>query len=210
MVIGLKTIGFASCVLYSLLSFSGGHAAPVDFYFNGLLTTSPSQQGTTKTRSYRTLTGQGHAEMFSSDNPSHPVSRVTTSWTSSKADDRMGLSLLTRSPRLLTSSPADLTGFLSSQGDDDRLDQRHSVPLQLDEFDLRERTFTRDQFPSAPPSLSFLTKAQWRIIFDDPEGPAQKASLSQVFLPASVWLFGTGLVALVGLGSRGIRSHKDL
>ncbi len=70
-------------------------------------------------------------------------------------------------------------------------------------------TFTNDLLPTTPPSLSSFASNQWRLIFNGAGNRVQGALTSLVPLPAAVWLFAAGLVALVGLGSRGLTSRKD-
>jgi hypothetical protein len=67
--------------------------------------------------------------------------------------------------------------------------------------------FSSDALPG-PPSLSSFASSQFRLIFDTASTRVQGALTSLVPLPAAVWLFGAGLIALVGLGSRGLTSRK--
>ncbi|NGZ96164.1 MAG: hypothetical protein CV089_08565 [Nitrospira sp. WS110] len=69
--------------------------------------------------------------------------------------------------------------------------------------------FSNDYLPTAPPSLSSFASNQWRLIFSGAGNRVQGALTSLVPLPAAVWLFGAGLIALVGLGSRGLAQRKD-
>jgi len=69
--------------------------------------------------------------------------------------------------------------------------------------------FTNDHLPTTPPSLSSFASNQWRLVFSGVGNRVQGALTSLVPLPAAVWLFGAGLIALVGLGSRGLASRKD-
>ncbi len=69
--------------------------------------------------------------------------------------------------------------------------------------------FTNDHLPTTPPSLSSFASSQWRLIFTGVGHRVQGALTSLVPLPAAVWLFGAGLIALVGLGSRGLVSRKE-
>jgi len=69
--------------------------------------------------------------------------------------------------------------------------------------------FTNDHIPTTPPSLSSFASNQWRLVFSGVGNRVQGALTSLVPLPAAVWLFGAGLIALVGLGSRGLASRKD-
>lgn len=69
--------------------------------------------------------------------------------------------------------------------------------------------FTNDHLPTTPPSLSSFANSSWRLIFG-PGGHSVRGSLaSLVPLPAAVWLFGAGLIALVGLGARGLTSRRE-
>ena len=71
--------------------------------------------------------------------------------------------------------------------------------------------FTSDALPTTVPSISsFTTKNEWRLEF----GPGGKAvsgvitAMTAVPLPASVILFGAGLVALIGLGAGNWRKRN--
>ena len=68
--------------------------------------------------------------------------------------------------------------------------------------------FSSDALPTAPPSLSSFADSQFRLIFGAASTRVQGALTSLVPLPAAVWLFGAGLIALVGLGSRGLTTRK--
>lgn len=79
-------------------------------------------------------------------------------------------------------------------------------------FELTDPTasvFSNDSLPTSPPSLSSFASSQWRLIFEATGRRVQGAIGSLVPLPAAVWLFGAGLIALVGLGSRSLASRKD-
>ncbi len=69
--------------------------------------------------------------------------------------------------------------------------------------------FANDHLPTTPPSLSSFASNQWRLVFSGVGNRVQGALTSLVPLPAAVWLFGAGLIALVGLGSRGLASRKE-
>lgn len=80
------------------------------------------------------------------------------------------------------------------------------------EFELNDpsgNVFSSDHLPTTPPSLSSFASNQWRLIFTGVGHRVQGALTSLVPLPAAVWLFGAGLIALVGLGSRGLAVRKD-
>jgi hypothetical protein len=64
-----------------------------------------------------------------------------------------------------------------------------------------------------PPSLGDLTSTQWRLVFEDAGGRMVRvqgvlSTLTAVPLPASVLLFGAGLISLVGLGAGGLRNLR--
>lgn len=69
--------------------------------------------------------------------------------------------------------------------------------------------FSNDHLPTGPPSLSSFASNQWRLVFSGIGNRVQGALTSLVPLPAAVWLFGAGLIALVGLGSRGLVTRKE-
>ena len=60
-----------------------------------------------------------------------------------------------------------------------------------------------------PPSLSSFARSEFRMLFGSVNRRVQGALTSLVPLPAAVWLFGAGLIALVGLGSRGLAARKE-
>ncbi len=64
-----------------------------------------------------------------------------------------------------------------------------------------------------PPSLSTVSAARWRLMFEDSLGDpvalrGSITSLTAVPLPAAVILFGAGLISLVGLGAGGLRNLR--
>lgn len=69
--------------------------------------------------------------------------------------------------------------------------------------------FSSDALPGVPPSLSSFARSEFRLLFGSATTRVQGALTSLVPLPAAVWLFGAGLVALVGLGSRGLVTRKE-
>ena len=69
--------------------------------------------------------------------------------------------------------------------------------------------FANDHLPTTPPSLSSFSSNQWRLVFSGVGNRVQGALTSLVPLPAAVWLFGAGLIALIGLGSRGLVTRKE-
>lgn len=65
-----------------------------------------------------------------------------------------------------------------------------------------------------PPSLSSLTSTRWRLIFENANGDLVSVRgvlnrLTAVPLPAAVFLFGAGLISLVGLGAGGLRNLRS-
>lgn len=69
--------------------------------------------------------------------------------------------------------------------------------------------FSSDALPTGAPSLSSFARSEFRLIFGAASTRVQGALTSLVPLPAAVWLFGAGLIALVGLGSRGLVTRKE-
>lgn len=69
--------------------------------------------------------------------------------------------------------------------------------------------FSSDALPTGAPSLSSFARSEFRLLFGSASTRVQGALTSLVPLPAAVWLFGAGLVALVGLGSRGLVTRKE-
>jgi hypothetical protein len=87
-------------------------------------------------------------------------------------------------------------------------------PLRFDlHLDQEGGSVFSDTTLQEPPSLASLTGTRWRLIFENAEGNLVRiqgslSSLTPVPLPASVLLFGAGLVSLVGLGAGGIRNLR--
>ncbi|MBX3321319.1 MAG: hypothetical protein KF890_15700 [Nitrospira sp.] len=69
--------------------------------------------------------------------------------------------------------------------------------------------FSSDALPTSAPSLSSFARSEFRLLFGSASTRVQGALTSLVPLPAAVWLFGAGLVALIGLGSRGLVTRKE-
>ncbi|MBS0171108.1 MAG: hypothetical protein JSR62_12200 [Nitrospira sp.] len=69
--------------------------------------------------------------------------------------------------------------------------------------------FSSDALPAGAPSLSSFARSEFRLLFGAASTRVQGALTSLVPLPAAVWLFGAGLIALVGLGSRGLVTRKE-
>lgn len=95
-----------------------------------------------------------------------------------------------------TSSPATVNGLTPTTFEMELVNPNGSV-------------FSNDHLPTTPPSLSSFASNQWRLVFSGVGNRVQGALTSLVPLPAAVWLFGAGLIALVGLGSRGLASRKE-
>ena len=95
-----------------------------------------------------------------------------------------------------TSSPATVNGLTPTTFEMELVNPNGSV-------------FSNDHLPTTPPSLSSFASNQWRLVFSGVGNRVQGALTSLVPLPAAVWLFGAGLIALVGLGSRGLVTRKE-
>jgi hypothetical protein len=79
--------------------------------------------------------------------------------------------------------------------------------FRLELTDPSGTAFSSDALPGIP-SLSSFASSEFRLIFGAASTRVQGALTSLVPLPAAVWLFGAGLIALVGLGSRGLTGRK--
>ncbi|HRB81440.1 MAG TPA: VPLPA-CTERM sorting domain-containing protein [Nitrospira sp.] len=95
-----------------------------------------------------------------------------------------------------TSSPATVSGLAPAT-------------FEMELVNPNGNVFANDHLPTTPPSLSSFASNQWRLVFGGVGNRVQGALTSLVPLPAAVWLFGAGLIALVGLGSRGLVSRKE-
>ncbi len=95
-----------------------------------------------------------------------------------------------------TSSPATVNGLTPTT-------------FEMELVNPSGNVFANDHLPTTPPSLSSFASNQWRLVFSGVGNRVQGALTSLVPLPAAVWLFGAGLIALVGLGSRGLTSRKE-
>ena len=90
----------------------------------------------------------------------------------------------------------------------------NSLNPSLFEIDLRgpHTVFPSNALPSTPPSLSSFTNLNsWRLVFGPGTGrviSGTLTALTAVPLPAAVLLFGTGLIALAGLGAGGWRRRR--
>lgn len=88
------------------------------------------------------------------------------------------------------------------------------MPFRFDlRFDEAGGGFLTNTDLQDPPSLSTLSAARWRLMFEDSNGDpvalrGSITSLTAVPLPAAVILFGAGLVSLVGLGAGGLRNLR--
>jgi len=81
--------------------------------------------------------------------------------------------------------------------------------FSLELTDPTGTAFSSDALPAGAPSLSSFARSEFRLLFGSATTRVQGALTSLVPLPAAVWLFGAGLVALVGLGSRGLVTRKE-
>jgi hypothetical protein len=86
-----------------------------------------------------------------------------------------------------TSSPATVNGLTPTT-------------FEMELVNPNGNVFANDHLPTTPPSLSSFASNQWRLVFSGVGNRVQGALTSLVPLPAAVWLFGAGLIALVGLG----------
>ena len=88
-----------------------------------------------------------------------------------------------------------------------------SLQFLMELIDPSPGMLPNTDLPAAPPSLnSFATKG-WPLVFGDASGTAQISgvltSLPTVPLPTVVFLFGAGLIALVGLGAGSWRQRRN-
>ena len=80
-----------------------------------------------------------------------------------------------------------------------------SLQFLMEFIDPSASTLTNTDHPTVPPSLNSFATNGWPLVFADSSGTAKISgvltSLPDVSLPTAVILFGTGLIALVGLGA---------
>lgn len=86
-------------------------------------------------------------------------------------------------------------------------------PLRFDLNLDREGSLFSNTALQNPPSLASLTGTRWRLIFENGDGNLVRIqgalnSLTAVPIPAAVFLFGAGLISLVGLGAGGLRNLR--
>lgn len=212
-------IGFGTALFFSLLAPSHGNAASVNFEFKGLLNAVDGRlvaPGVTGTNAYVTkLTSPGSVTL-------------TPSTRSSKPSENIGryshtISSRTRGGTVYTTTFSPTSSFIrvtnSPVGDSktERVDGLSGNPgkelsptgFRLELVNPSAEAFGNDQHPTSPPSLSSFAHNRWRLIFEGTGRRVQGVLTSLVPLPAAVWLFSAGLVALVGLGSRGLMSEKE-
>ena len=88
-----------------------------------------------------------------------------------------------------------------------------ALRFRLELVDPSSGTFSNRALPMTPPSLSSFATTRWRLVFENAHGTARirgvLTSLTAVPLPAAVVLFGTGLVALAGLGAGSGRRRQN-
>jgi hypothetical protein len=215
----LRTIGFGTALLFSLLVQGHGNAAPINFQFNGSLNDvddSAFTLGAAGTNAYVTgLTSPGSVTF-------------TPSTRSSKPSENIGrynpmISSRTRGGTVYTTTFSPTSNFIrvtnSPVGDSktERVDglsgnlgkEFSPTGFHLELVNPSAEAFVNDQHSTSPPSLSSFAHNRWRLIFEGTGRRVHGVLTSLVPLPAAVWLFSAGLVALVGLGSRGVKSEKE-
>jgi hypothetical protein len=206
--------GVCAAVLALVLSIpSLGSAAPVTFEFTGLVTNVSGDlftAGGTGANGFRaglSLTGSYTFNSLAPDTSGNPfvgnynnaISNMTLSVGDYTATFNPGTSFI----RVTDRPNADLyevqvNGLLGNSV--------NGFTPTIFNFELQDpsaNAFSNSSLPTLAPSVSSFASAQWRMIFGAKGRSVEGGLASLVPLPAAVWLFGAGLIALIGLGSRG-------
>jgi hypothetical protein len=225
----LKLALAASMLLWASIAVTPAQAAPVTFFFEGVVAHTDVQLFS-------------HASDPASPlgfNTRHPMNAFFPD-ESTTADARPGnvnfgqyegaltdLSVTITGPPLLPSytvALGDPAGSLIRVQDGVANDQyqvdapvtggdiKTLTPTQfnIDLTDAFALIFGDDSLPTTPPSLGDISTNIWRLSFDNGnrEVRGSLTSLTAVPLPPAVILFGAGLVALIGLGDGSCRLQK--
>ncbi len=216
----LGTIGFGTALLFSLLVPDHGNTAPVNFQFNGSLNDvddSAFTPGATGTNRYvTTLTSPGSFTFVPStrgNKPSENIGRYNPTIPNRAGgggNDYTTIFSPTSNFIRVTNSPVGDSQPERVDGLSWNFGKEFSpTDFRLELVNPSAEAFGSDQHPTSPPSLSSFAHDRWRLIFEGTGRRVHGVLTSLVPLPASVWLFSAGLVALVGLGSRGLMSEKE-
>ena len=210
-----RRVGLAGTLVFILLLAPGhGSAAPVTFSFGGAVTDvmgsvfTPGGQGANGFSTGLPFSG---SFTFNSSTPDSiaganngryngAIQNLTVNVGTYQATFTPGSSFI----QVINRPSGDIyelraDGFLGNP-----VNGRIPTSFQFQLTDPSASAFSNDSLPTSPPSLSSFASGQWRLIFEANGRRVQGAIASLVPLPAAVWLFGAGLIALVGLGSRSL------
>lgn len=225
MVVKKKVVGALSiavtgvCAL--LMNFSPGHAANIPFNFSGSISDvhggvftagggGSNGFGSSLPLSANLTFNSATADVLAGDptwglypnavqNMTLKVGNYTTTFTPGSS-----LMQVINNPGLGDTFKLTLNGFTGTT-----VNGLTPTMFELELVNPNGSAFANDHLPTTPPSLSSYASNQWRLVFSGVGNRVQGALTSLVPLPAAVWLFGAGLIALVGLGSRGLASRKE-
>jgi hypothetical protein len=95
-----------------------------------------------------------------------------------------------------TSSPAAVNGLTPTT-------------FEMELVNPNGNVFANDHLPTTPPSLSSFASNQWRLVFSGVGTEYRERSHPSFHCLRQCGCSEPGLIALVGLGSRGLASRKD-
>ena len=225
MVVKKKVVGALSFVITGvcalLINISPGYAANIPFNFSGSISDvqggvfTSGGGGNNGFGSSLPLSGNltfnsATADVFAGDptwglypnavqNMTLKVGNYTTTFTPGSS-----LMQVINNPGLGDTFKLTLNGFTGNT-----VNGLTPTMFELELINPNGSVFANDHLPTTPPSLSSFASNQWRLVFSGVGNRVQGALTSLVPLPAAVWLFGAVLIALVGLGSRGLASRKE-
>lgn len=215
----LGMIGFGTALMFSLLSPGHANAASVNFQFNGSLNAVDGRliaPGAIGTKGYDTgLSLPDSLALASGATLRNSIENIgryipTIQNRTGYGDDYMTIfSPSTNFIRVTNSLVGDsqvegLDGLSGNLGK-----ELSPTGFRLELANPSAEAFGNDQHPTSPPSLSSFARNRWRLIFEGTGRRVHGVLTSLVPLPTAVWLFGAGLVALVGLGSRGLMPDNE-
>lgn len=222
---GINTLSLAVTALCTLLvlGVAPGNAANVQFHFSGSVAEVHGgvfTAGGTGSNGFGSSLPLSGSFTFNSATPDvlpadpswglyvNPVQNMNLQIGNYTATFSPGSSVMQmiNNPGLGNTFKLTLNGFTSTPA---MINGLAPTTFEMELINPNGNVFTNDHLPTTPPSLSSFASNQWRLVFSGVGNRVQGALTSLVPLPAAVWLFGAGLIALVGLGSRGLAARKE-